>query len=198
MILSFVNYIHNILKSVWLFGFWPQFSFVLWMIFYWSNDVLILSEEQICQTRWAYVWVITAKGSLTIAAFLGLVPNLVLNFVLKFVLNFVPNFVLNFVPNFVLNFVPNFVLNFVPNFVLNFVPNFVLNFVLRTDGRTDRPTDKADPISDSLRRRLITSNIKNSYGIAFRIAFTPISLAISSNGSKEVHHAGKTVPNTRI
>ena len=85
---------------------------------------------------------------------LNFVPNFVLNFVPNFipifVPNFVPNFVLNFVPNFVLIFVPNFVLNFVPNFVLNFVPNFVLNFVLRTD----RQTDKAPSISDSLCRRL--------------------------------------------
>ena len=117
-------------------------------------------KEQNCQTMWAYALVITARGSLTLAAFSGLVPNLVL----KFIPNFVPNFVLNFVPKFVLNFVPKFLLNFVPNFVLNFVPNFVLNFVpnfvLRTDGRTDRQSGFYKRLaSPSLKKKNTQSHI---------------------------------------
>ena len=128
---------------------------IIWVTFV-LNLVLVkwctfpFLKEQNCQTMWAYALVITARGSLTLAAFIGFVPHLVLKFIPNFILNFIPNFVLNFVLNFVPNFVPNFVLNFVPNFVPNFVLNFVPNFVLRTDLQTD----KAPSISDSLRRRL--------------------------------------------
>ena len=78
--------------------------------------------------------------------------------ILIFYLNLVPKCVLDFVLNFVHHLVLNFVPNFVPNIVLDFVLNFVPNFVLRTD----RLTDKAPSISDSLCCRL-----KISYSTIF-------------------------------
>ena len=140
---------------------------IIWVTFV-LNLVLVkwctfpFLKEQNCQTMWAYALVITARGSLTLAAFSGFVPSLILKIIPNFVLNFVPNFVLNLFRSsfwilFRISFWISFRISFWILFWISFRISFRISFWISIWGQTDRQTDR----QSAFYKRLASPSLNN-------------------------------------